>query len=347
LVDAQSAGNLLRSKYIEALSYSPTKENVQHVVRFLTDDSLRVAMSAWDFLTRMIQPGVLQAQNVDKSFVDSIPSLLAESAERGLRRKDMAITTLIAAVFADSSVIATCTRSGYETRIVAAFTSAYMNLNSSNDAEAMLAVQQTFVHLRDSSAIAALEKTLADPNRMVAYGSANALTRITGRKYEAMISVPNPAVRNENDWKMLEAIRQGQRVVFRTTKGTFAIRLDKESAPFTVLAFFKLVNQKFYNGLTFHRVVPDFVIQGGDPRGDGWGGPGFTIRSEWSMDDFERGSVGMASSGKDTEGCQFFITHIPTPHLDGRYTRFATVSTGMEVVDSIQAADRILSAEIK
>jgi cyclophilin family peptidyl-prolyl cis-trans isomerase len=160
--------------------------------------------------------------------------------------------------------------------------------------------------------------------------------------------LPNSSViQRDNDWKMLESIKPNQRVSFRTAKGTFTVRLHKEDAPFTVLAFFKLVKQKFYNGLTFHRVVPDFVIQGGDPRGDGWGGAGFTIRSEWSLVDFERGSVGMASSGKDTEGCQFFITHVPTPHLDGRYTLFATVMSGMEVVDRIQVGDRILSAELK
>jgi cyclophilin family peptidyl-prolyl cis-trans isomerase len=129
--------------------------------------------------------------------------------------------------------------------------------------------------------------------------------------------------------------------VLRTNKGTIRLRLLKEDAPFTVLSFVKLVRKKFYDGLTFHRVVPDFVIQGGDPRGDGWGGPGYAIRSEFSMASFTRGAVGIASSGKDTEGCQFFITQVPAPHLDGRYTVFAKVIEGQDVVDRIQIGDTI------
>jgi len=108
-----------------------------------------------------------------------------------------------------------------------------------------------------------------------------------------------------------------------------------------VLSFAKLVRKKFYDGLIFHRVVPDFVIQGGDPRGDGWGGPGYSIRSEFSLATFTKGAVGIASSGKDTEGCQFFITQVPTPHLDGRYTVFAQVIEGQDVVDRIQIGDTI------
>jgi cyclophilin family peptidyl-prolyl cis-trans isomerase/HEAT repeat protein len=347
LVSGKTAGNMLRAKFVEAESYVPTKENVQYCIGCLTSDSVRVAMSAWDVVTRMIQPEVLDAHHVEKSFVDSIPSLLVDQMDRGLGRNDMAITTLIATAFTDSSLLVMCNRAGLEGRIINALISAYAKLSSARDAEAMLAIQESFVRLRDAVAVPVLEQSFADSNRTVASGSANALTAITGKKYSALIRNPTPNVYSENDWKMLESIRNGQRVTFKTTKGTFTVRLDKENAHFTVLAFFKLVKHKFYNGLMFHRVVPDFVIQGGDPRGDGWGGPGFTIRSEWGMEDFERGSVGMASSGKDTEGCQFFITHIPTPHLDGRYTRFASVSTGMDVVDNIQVGDKILSVEIK
>jgi cyclophilin family peptidyl-prolyl cis-trans isomerase/HEAT repeat protein len=346
-IDKNRMDNLLRAKYIEALSYQPTKENIEYVVGSLTDDSVRVAMAAWDFLKRMVQPRFLKAHSINDPSVESIPSMLVSHMESGFKRNDIAITTLIADMFADTSILDMCSRAGYSTRIVNDFISAYSNLSSSIDAEAMLAIQQTFVRLRDSSEVPALEKTLADPNRTIALSSADVLLKITGRNYRIMVPDSSITLRKESDWKMLESVKPGQRVSFKTTKGTFTIRLRKEDAPFTVLAFFKLAKQKFYNGLSFHRVVPDFVIQGGDPRGDGWGGPGFTMRSEWSLVNFERGSVGISSSGKDTEGCQFFITHIPTPHLDGRYTLFATVTSGMEVVDRIQVGDKILSAEIK
>ena len=98
--------------------------------------------------------------------------------------------------------------------------------------------------------------------------------------------------------------------------------------------------------MIFHRVVPNFVVQGGDPRGDGWGGPGYALRTEISTLHFEAGSLGMASAGKDTEGSQFFITHSPQPHLDGRYTVFGKVVAGMEIVEGLQIGDGILAVEI-
>jgi cyclophilin family peptidyl-prolyl cis-trans isomerase len=117
------------------------------------------------------------------------------------------------------------------------------------------------------------------------------------------------------------------------------IELDGRHAPNCCAIFLALIRQGFYDELIFHRVVPDFVIQGGDPRGDGWGGPGYTIRSEWSRLPYERGVVGIAHSGKDTGGSQFFVTHSPQPHLNGRYTVFGQVTDGMDVVDRIQPGD--------
>ena len=96
----------------------------------------------------------------------------------------------------------------------------------------------------------------------------------------------------------------------------------------------------------FHRVVPNFVIQGGCPRGDGWGNSDYTIRSEFADLRYQEGFVGMASAGKDTEGCQWFITHSPTPHLDGSYSIFAKVIEGMEVVHQIQVGDEITAIEL-
>jgi cyclophilin family peptidyl-prolyl cis-trans isomerase len=152
--------------------------------------------------------------------------------------------------------------------------------------------------------------------------------------------------RTDEDWNLLESILPEQRVRITTNKGEIIIELMKEHAAFTVLNFVKLIKNNFYDGLCFHRVVSNFVVQGGDPRGDGWGGPGYTMRTEVSLVNYDRGSCGMASAGKDTEGCQFFITHICTPHLDGRYTIFARVVKGMEVVDRLQIGDTIQSVRI-
>jgi cyclophilin family peptidyl-prolyl cis-trans isomerase len=98
--------------------------------------------------------------------------------------------------------------------------------------------------------------------------------------------------------------------------------------------------------VSFHRVVPNFVVQGGDPRGDGNGGPGYQIRCEINARRYGRGSLGMALSGKDSGGSQFFITHTPQPHLDGGYTVFGEVVEGMDVVDRVLQGDLILEARV-
>jgi cyclophilin family peptidyl-prolyl cis-trans isomerase/HEAT repeat protein len=124
-----------------------------------------------------------------------------------------------------------------------------------------------------------------------------------------------------------------------TRRGEFVIALDGQAAPNTCASFLALIRAGFYAGSTFHRVVPDFVVQGGDPRGDGWGGPGYSIRSEWSRLPYERGTVGIAHAGKDTGGSQFFVTLSPQPHLNARYTVFGRVERGMEIVDRIEPGD--------
>jgi len=110
-------------------------------------------------------------------------------------------------------------------------------------------------------------------------------------------------------------------------------------APLTVSNFIDLARRGFFNGIPIHRVVPDFVVQDGDPRGDGEGGPGYTIRDEINERPYLRGTVGMALDWRDTGGSQFFITHSPQPHLDAKYTVFGSVVNGMDVVDQIQPFD--------
>jgi cyclophilin family peptidyl-prolyl cis-trans isomerase len=131
-----------------------------------------------------------------------------------------------------------------------------------------------------------------------------------------------------------------------TEKGTIEIELAVLDAPITVTNFMTLARKGFFNGVAIHRVVPDFVVQDGDPRGDGEGGPGYTIRDEINQRPYLRGTVGMALAGKDTGGSQYFITHSPQPHLDGRYTVFGSVVNGMDVVDRITQWDVIRQVRI-
>ena len=129
---------------------------------------------------------------------------------------------------------------------------------------------------------------------------------------------------------------------------TISIEFFPEDAPKTVENFVTLARKGFYDGLTFHRVVPDFVVQGGCPKGDGTGGPGHTVKAEFNKQKHVRGSVAMArSQHPDSAGCQFYITYGATPHLDGNYTVFGKVVTGMEHVDRIKQGDRMTSVAIQ
>ena len=121
------------------------------------------------------------------------------------------------------------------------------------------------------------------------------------------------------------------------------VDLLPEQAPLTVAAFLSLVDRRYFDGSRWHRVVPNFVIQDGDPRGDGWGGPGFVLRDELNPTLYQTGTVGMALSGADTGGSQFFIAHSPQPHLDGAYTVFGRVVSGATVLAGIAMGDRIRS----
>ena len=126
-----------------------------------------------------------------------------------------------------------------------------------------------------------------------------------------------------------------------TDRGTIKLQLHDDKAPKTVANFEKLVGQGFYDNLKFHRVIPDFMIQTGCPRGDGTGGPGYTFADEFHSDLKHTGTgvLSMANAGPNTNGSQFFITHVPTPWLDGKHSVFGQVLSGQDVVDAVQQGD--------
>ncbi len=141
-----------------------------------------------------------------------------------------------------------------------------------------------------------------------------------------------------------------RKAVIHTEKGDMKVNFYEKDAPGTVENFCKLAKSGFYDGLTFHRVIPDFVIQGGCPNGNGTGGPGYTIKCETTGGNqyHDRGVLSMAHRGKDTGGSQFFICHSRrnTSHLDGVHTCFGKVYEGLEVIDDIRAGDLILKIDI-
>ncbi|MBW1644825.1 MAG: peptidylprolyl isomerase [Deltaproteobacteria bacterium] len=138
------------------------------------------------------------------------------------------------------------------------------------------------------------------------------------------------------------------RVIMETDRGVIELELYPQYAPQTVNNFVFLARNRFYDGVKFHRVISDFMIQGGDPTGTGTGGPGYTFADEFAGNPLTHESkvISMANAGPDTNGSQFFITHCPQPHLDGHHTVFGKVIRGEEVVDAIRQGDAMLTVRV-
>jgi cyclophilin family peptidyl-prolyl cis-trans isomerase/HEAT repeat protein len=191
----------------------------------------------------------------------------------------------------------------------------------------------------------AIKAYLVHPNRIVRRDAYAALGRFAPEDFDLgtfKVDLSNEEFEFIEDLKDLEIA-----ALIETEKGDIKLKLDPALAPRTTANFIKLAKVGFYDSLTFHRVVQDFVVQGGCPRGDGWGGPGYMIREEINPIKFKRGTIGMATSGWNTGGSQFFICLSDQPHLDGRYTAFGNVIDGLPVLDKIEIGDKILSIKIE
>jgi cyclophilin family peptidyl-prolyl cis-trans isomerase len=196
-------------------------------------------------------------------------------------------------------------------------------------------VAGALVALMGPEAEAVVRPWLTHPHANVRRVAAESLAQLTGQPVRsARVELPAGTHRPQ-------PVPAGASLTFRTRKGDITVALDAD-APLTSGNLHALAKKGYFNTITFHRVVPDFVAQGGDPRGDGEGGPGYSIRCEMTRRPYRRGTLGMALSGKDTGGSQFFFTHSPQPHLDGRYTAFGEVTGGLDVVDALLEGDVIL-----
>jgi len=219
-------------------------------------------------------------------------------------------------------------------------------LTSPDDLEGMTAVLRALGQTSGSAASATLRGALGHPHPAIRTAAAEGLTALADTSVSAP---PTPAPEAPPiDWDMLSALGPAPQFELQTEKGAIIVELDATQAPQTVETICGFANDGRYDGVPFHRVVANFVIQGGDfARQDGWGGPGFFIRSEFTRIPYTRGVLGMASAGKDTEGSQFFLTHSPQPHLDGRYTAVGRVTRGLEVMDRILANDVVSAASCR
>ncbi|MCC7178708.1 MAG: HEAT repeat domain-containing protein [Acidobacteria bacterium] len=210
---------------------------------------------------------------------------------------------------------------------------------------ARAAILAALAALDPAAARPALTAALADRDWAVRLRAAQLLGQLDPQA-NARPATPAPPAPDPAATDALVSPPYSPRAYIDTEKGVIEVDLAVLDAPRTVANFTALARKGFFSNIPWHRVVPDFVVQGGDPRGDGEGGPGYTIRDEINQRPYLRGTVGMALDWADTGSSQFFITHSPQPHLDGRYTVFGQVVSGMDVVDRLQQWDVVRSVRI-
>ncbi len=234
--------------------------------------------------------------------------------------------------------------------VITALLEAYKMAKADKVNDARIAILEAADKLKHPINIQALVEETQDEDYVVRRRAAQLLLESKTETPPVKLAIGAVKTGHTRDyWKrMAELATSGKNpvAVIHTRKGDVRIELFATDAPMTADNFIQLAKSGYFNGLSFMRVVPNFVIQGGDPRGDQNGGPGYQIRDEINQRPYQTGTLGMALSGKDTGGSQFFITHSPQPHLDGGYTVFGQVLEGIEVINRIARGDKIESIEI-
>jgi cyclophilin family peptidyl-prolyl cis-trans isomerase/HEAT repeat protein len=320
----------------------------------------RAAAEAFGLLESDQGRKILSEMTVDKnsqvlaevaSSLAHFPQLLAlADLQTTLKSEDIAVVTNAASALGQRS----------DRTAIEPLAEAYSRLKSPADVEPMIEILRALGHIvvppdtavvhgeltaaARKQALSTLQAGLKNADRNVALAAASALQSIDGVDHSAEV-----AAQSTGEFPLyLEEIagQKPNRARLVTKRGDIVIEFLPGAAPNTVANFCKLALSGYFNDLTFHRVVPDFVTQDGCPRGDGWGNPGYSIRCEYNDLRYDTGMVGMALSGKDTGGSQYFITHSPQPHLDGKYTIFGRVVSGMDVVAGILMGDTIERVEM-
>lgn len=231
--------------------------------------------------------------------------------------------------------------------VIDALRDAYAKARQEKMNDARLAIIETCDKLKRPMSVAVLSGELRDHDYIVRR-RAFELLKESGADTSTYDPGKVGSGHDERFWQQMSRLSKSEnpRAIIRCKKGNITVELFAADAPMTVSNFITLARNGYYDKLTFMRVVPNFVIQGGDPRNDMNGGPGYQIRCEINTHRYETGSLGMALSGKDTGGSQFFLTHSPQPHLDGGYTCFGRVVEGMDVLNAIARGDVIEHIDI-
>jgi cyclophilin family peptidyl-prolyl cis-trans isomerase/HEAT repeat protein len=320
---------LPRTRGLGALAFVPGQRSMETLQEAAKEDNSRIRGTALGALARRWR--------VEREDTTTHAAYF-QAFEDGLRAGDPASSYVAAPALADSAFLPLGS--------VDLLLDVYAGLSPEENLEGMRVILGALAETGVPEAEAFLTEVSREGPLALREGADQALSRLRGEEPERGNRI-RPAER-EIDWAALARLGSSVRLILDTEKGRVTLVLDSESAPLTVQTITGFAQEGKYDGVPFHRVVPNFVVQGGDfSRHDGYGGPGFDIRSEFTETPYLRGVIGMASSGKDTEGSQFFITHSMQPHLDGGYTVFGWVEEGMDVVDMLYEEDLILTATVE
>jgi cyclophilin family peptidyl-prolyl cis-trans isomerase/HEAT repeat protein len=277
-------------------------------------------------------PDVLQAYAAFK------PKDLGEVARKHLKERDIVVRATAAGLLGELPPDDSNTRA-----LVAALPVALADAQLN---DAALAILDSLGKQKGVKANEAIKTALNSQDHLIRRKAAAVLKANGAGDFSTRIGTVKTQNTTADYERALARIGKRFDAVVTTTRGSFTIELLPDDAPLTVDNFIQLAGRGYFGGIIIHRVVANFVIQDGDPRGDGNGGPGYQIRCEINEVPYNRGAVGMALSGKDTGGSQWFVTHSPQPHLDGGYTVFGNVVSGIDVVDNIARGDVIRSISI-
>ena len=302
----------VRAALATALGTLPREMAVSRLLAMLADSDLRVIPAVLNSLTKVRAPDV--------------EAMLLE----WLKHDDPTVR------MAAATNLGELKPAGAENALIAAFKFGERDATYTARAAALAALTKYGATATDT-----LKAALSDKDWALRVRAADLLRSLdpSAEVGDAIRPVPTSQAAQAYDVPRLVAPTVSPHVFIETDRGTIELELEVVDAPLTSDNFITLARKGFFDGLTFHRVVRDFVAQTGDPRADGEGGPGYTIRDELSELPYLRGTVGMALDWRDTGGSQFFITHSPHPHLDARYTVFAHVVSGMDVVDRLEQGD--------
>ena len=324
LAEAAASGSLeLKLGACEALDFLPVQFAVPAAARLLADSSSRVRAAALSSVSKREAPS--RAAWLAEGLKDPSPTVRAAALEGGAPLVDGALPSLLPAW---TAAFEASLRSAEPDDVVSALEAAAARGERGRPLVAAR-VDDVEPVIRDAARRLMAARFGADPS---------SFRRIPVPPRYDRAAYSNLA-RTANESALTAEVV--------TSRGIFAIDLATEEAPATVESFVSLARRGYFDGLVIHRVVPDFVVQTGDPRGDGSGGPGYAIRDELNPLRYLRGTVGMALSGPDTGGSQWFVALASQPHLDGGYTVFGRVSDGLEVLDRVEQDDRLVSVRIR